>query len=61
MPNLTKIGLTVWISIINEYIYFVLYILDNAVSHYAECHYAECRYAECRGAVEGVNENTRVD
>ncbi len=26
MPNFTKIGLTVWISIINKYIYMCVYI-----------------------------------
>jgi len=29
MPNFTQIGQTVWISIGYEYIYFVLYILDD--------------------------------
>jgi hypothetical protein len=29
MPNFTKIGLAVWISIRNEYRYFALNILDD--------------------------------
>ncbi len=34
MPNFTKIGLAVQISIRYEYIYFVLYILDYASSSF---------------------------